>query len=289
MNTPQKKAGFVVLVGRSNVGKSTLLNALVGTKVAITSPKPQTTRLPIRGILTLPDGQAVFVDTPGIFKDARDTLSKKLMESVRQSLQDIDVVVYVADPTRAIGDEEKYLLALMEKIDAPKILAINKSDLREREKPFLEFYRDLAPKFAAVLEVSAERGSHVKTLAAQVMEYLPAGEFFYPEFQMTDMGQKEWLAELVREKLFLRLRQEVPYSVHVVCEDIEERDSGMLYVKATIYTNDSRYQRMIIGQGGRGVKEIGQAARKELQTVMNRPVYLDLNVDVDPHWQENVG
>ena len=287
MDQPKKKSGFAVLVGRSNVGKSTLLNSLVGTKVAITSPKAQTTRLPVRGILTTDEGQVVFVDTPGVFKESRDALSHQLLASVRQSLVDIDVVLYVVDPSRGIAEEEKYVLSLLEAVQKPKILVINKIDLRD--PPFIDFYRDLAPNFTAMIEVSAERGTHVKTLANKVMELMPEGDYYYPEFQLTDMGQKEWLAELIREKLFLRLRQELPYSVNVVCEDVEDRENGTLYIKATIYTNNVRYRSMIVGARGRGIKEIGQSARKELETVMNRPIYLDLNVDVDRHWQENFG
>lgn len=286
MDQPQKKAGFAVLVGRSNVGKSTLLNALVGTKVAITSPKAQTTRLPVQGILTSDIGQAVFVDTPGVFKGTRDPLSKILLDGVRQSLKDVDVIVYVADPTRSIGEEEKFLLALIAQIDKPKILVINKIDLHE--KPFMDFYRDLAAQFTEVMEISAEKGTHVKALAQKVLGYLPEGDFYYPEFQVTNMGQKEWLAELIREKLFLRLRQEVPYSVHVVCDEVENRANGMLYIRATVYTNDTRYQRMIIGKGARGIKEIGQSTRKELEIVMNCPVFLDLTVEVDRHWQDRL-
>lgn len=286
MDQPKTKAGFAVLVGRSNVGKSTLLNALVGTKVAITSPKPQTTRLPVRGILTQEGAQAVFIDTPGVFKNTKDSLSKKLLDYVNQSLVDIDVILYVVDPTRAIAEEEKYIQSMLEHVNKPKILVINKIDLKDAH--FLEFYRDLAPKFSDVVEISAERGTHVKTLASKVLALLPEADFYYPEFQLTDMNQKVWMAELIREKLFLRLRQEVPYSVHVVCDEIETRENGVVYVKATIYTNADRYQRMIIGQGGRGVKEIGQSTRKELQTVLNVPVYLDLDVQVDPHWQDNM-
>ncbi len=283
---PNKKSGFAVLVGRSNVGKSTLLNALVGTKVAITTPKPQTTRLPIHGILSTEEGQAVFVDTPGIFQKSRDRLTKKLLEAVTQSLKDVDVVVYVVDPTRAIGDEEKYVLRIVEAIEKPKLLVINKSDLRN--KPYLGHYRDLAPKFSEVLEVSALNGTHVKALAQAILQHLPEGEPFYPEFQFTNLPNEQWVAELIREKLFLRLRQEVPYSVHVVVEEMERRENGTIYIKATVLTTEERYQRMIIGRGGRGIKEIGQSTRNELEAVTGAKVYLDLTVEVDPHWVERL-
>jgi GTP-binding protein Era len=283
-----KKSGFAVMVGRSNVGKSTLLNALVGSKIAITSPKPQTTRLPVQGILTRPEGQVVFVDTPGIFQDARDALSKRLTQAAKESLRDIDVVVHVVDPTRSIGDEERAVGRLVAASSKPKLLVINKTDLRERERPFTDHYRDLAPGYDAAFEVSARTGKDLDRLADAIFERLPEGEPHYPEGQLTNMPNEAWLAELIREKLFLRLREEVPYSTHVEVEEVERRADGTLYVKATIFTNEERYKRMIIGRGGQGIKEIGQSARRELQTVTNGPVYLDLTVETDPHWMERL-
>ncbi len=277
-----KKAGFVVIVGRSNVGKSTLINALVGSKVSITTPKPQTTRLPIHGILTREEGQIVFVDTPGVLKGAKDQLSKALAESVKSSMNDIDVVLYVADPTRSIGDEERSALRTIESITKPKILIINKMDLEK--KPFLDFYRDLGEKFDEVLEVSALRGTHIKSIINLLYDILPEGEAYYPEYQITNTPNSEWTAELIREKLFLRLRQEVPYSVYVQVTEMDERENGVVYIAATIFTNQDRYKRMIIGKGGRGIREIGQSTRKELEGVMDKKIFLDLNVEVDPHW-----
>lgn len=270
------------MIGRSNVGKSTLMNSLVGSKIAITTPKPQTTRLPIQGIMTRPQGQIVFVDTPGVLKGAKDLLSKRLAEAVRSSLQDVDVVAYVVDPTREIGDEEKAVMQMIQNTEAKKILVINKIDLHK--KPFIDFYRDLADQFDDVVEVSALKGTHTKTLIEKFYTHLPEGEQFYPEHQLTNMPNKYWLAEIIREKLFLRLRQELPYSTHVEVTEISDRDNGMLYIAATIFTTTDRYKRMIIGQGGRGVREIGQSVRKELETVMERKIFLDLNVDVDAHW-----
>jgi GTPase len=280
-----KKTGFAVMIGRSNVGKSTLMNTLVGSKVAITTPKPQTTRLPIQGILTREEGQIVFVDTPGVFRNMRDNLTKKLNESVRDSLQEVDVILYVVDPTRSIGDEEKAVMGMLKNIDVPKILVINKMDIPR--KPHYDFYRDLEDQFDEVLEVSATKGSHVKPLIDLIFELLPESEeTYYPAGQITNMPNKVWLAELIREKLFLRLRQEAPYTIHVEVEKVEERKDKMMYIKATIYTTEDRYKRMIIGKGGRGIKEIGQSTRKELEVVMQSKVFLDLNVDVNPHWLE---
>lgn len=276
------KSGFVVMIGRSNVGKSTLMNTIIGSKIAITTPKPQTTRLPIQGIITREEGQMVFVDTPGVLKGAKDALSKKLAEAVRASLDDVDVIAYIVDPTREIGSEEREVMRLVQKVDKPKILIINKVDLRN--KPYIDFYRDLSEEFTETIEVSALKGTHVKTLVQQLFEHLPEGDYYYPEHQLTNMPNKFWLAELIREKLFLRLRQEVPYSTHVEVTEMEERENGVIYMAATIFTTDDRYKRMIIGKGGRGIREIGQSTRKELEAVLQTRLFLDLTVEVDPHW-----
>lgn len=278
----EKKSGVVVMIGRSNVGKSTLLNSLIGSKIAITTPKAQTTRLPIHGVLTREQGQIVFVDTPGVFKKAKDDLTKTLNQSIKDSLEDIDAILYVVDPTREIGDEEKMALRLIEPLAIPKILVINKTDLPHPR--YIDFYRDLAEQFDSAVEVSALHGRHMGTLIERLFEHMPEGHSFYPDHQLTSMSHTKWLAELLREKLFLRLRQEIPYSVHVEVQEALTRPDGTFYIRATIFTTEDRYKRVIIGKGGRGIKEIGQSARRELEAVMDQKVFLDLTVDVDRHW-----
>ncbi len=277
-----KKSGFVVIIGRSNVGKSTLMNALVGSKIAITTPKPQTTRLPIQGILTREEGQMIFVDTPGVMRKKRDLLTKKLHETVVQSLKGVDVIIYLVDPTREIGEEEKEAMRLSQSSKAKRVLVINKIDLTNQM--FIDFYRDLAGGFDAMVEVSALRDLNLENLIKTLFEFLPEGEQYYPDGQLTNIPNHSWMAELIREKLFLRLRQEVPYSTHVELTAFEQRDNGVMYIAATIFTTEERYKRMIIGKNGRGVKEIGQSTRNELEGVLNQKVFIDLNVDVDAHW-----
>lgn len=279
------KSGFVVLLGRSNVGKSTLLNSLVGTKVAITSPKPQTTRFAIHGIVHDPRGQIVFVDTPGIFEKAHDHITKALNERAREAVRDINAIVYVADPTRPIGNEEHMVLRLIEPLKIPKILAINKIDVRDA--PYIEEYRALLDRFNAVLEVSGLHRKNLKQLIEVVLEYLPEGEPFYPEFQFTNIEHRTWLAELIREKVFIQMGSEVPYTVGVELETAEERKSrggAMLYIKANILTTAPRYKKMLVGSRGQKIKEMGSVARKELEAVLGRRVFLDLEVVVEPHW-----
>jgi GTP-binding protein Era len=277
------KSGFAVLIGRSNVGKSTLLNALVGSKVAITTPKAQTTRHAIQGVVTEEPGQIVFVDTPGVLQKS-DQLTKKLLNIVRESMKDIDVIVYVVDPTREIGDEENQVLRMVKKFAQPKIFVINKIDARR--KPFIDNYRDLAEDFDRIVEVSALRGSNIGELKQQIYELLPEGEPYYPAGQLTNMPNDFLIAELIREKLYLRLRQELPYQIHVEVDEIEERESGTLFISARVITSEPKHKSMIIGKGGRGIKEIGQSARKELEAVTNKKVYLELDVEVDKHWME---
>jgi len=298
------KSGFVTLVGRSNVGKSTLLNTLVGTKLAIVTDKPQTTRDIIHGVLNSAEGQAVFVDTPGIFKDKAGGLTGKLTEKAREAVQEIDVVIYVVDPQKPIGSEERFVMSILRKLEIPKILVINKCELPAKEKPFLDDYKMLADEidFAAVMELSALRNRHVEPLRQKVMELLPEGEPTYPPEQLTNVDSKFWVAEIIREKIFMALRKEVPYTVHVEVESIEEKEMkpdsgkpssttsepGVFVITAIIYTNDSRYKKMIVGAGGRAIKEIGIAARKELETALNKKVFLDLDVQTDKHWEDKI-
>jgi GTP-binding protein Era len=238
--------------------------------------------LPIHGILTRNEGQIVFVDTPGMLKGAKDALSKALTESLKNALSDVDILMYVADPTRVIGDEEKSMLRMVEQIDKPKIMVINKMD--DNNKPYLDFYRDLSDKFDHTFEVSAKESAHIKPLIDKLFEILPEGEQFYPAYQITNMANNVWVSELIREKLYLRLRQEVPYTIHVEVTAMEERENNVMYIAATIFTTEDRYKRMIIGQGGRGIREIGQSTRKELESVMGKKIYLDLQVETNPHW-----
>ena len=285
---PQKRAGFVSLVGRSNTGKSTLLNALIGTKIAIATPKPQTTRQSIHGVLHAPEGQIVFVDTPGIFEKRGDKLTAKLNQAAREALNGIDLALYVVDATRAIGAEEETVMKMVKAANIPTILVINKIDERPR---YIEDYRAIATDFGGVVEVSALKGTHLKSLINETLKRLPFGEPLYPEHQITNVDNRFWYAELIREKVFLRLHQEVPYTVAVEVDEIELKPSKQgetLYIKARILTDTDKHKRMLIGAGGRKIREIGTMVRKELEQIQGKKVFLDLEVEDDPHWTERI-
>lgn len=284
------KAGFVALIGRSNVGKSTLLNALVGTKVAITSSKPQTTRHQIRGILHDPRGQIVFVDTPGIFEQSRGPLTAHLNKTAKAATDGVDAIVYVVDPSRAVGNEEHIVLRVLKGASAPVILCINKTDLRDQ--PFLSEFEELGRPFAAVLQVSALRHRGLKPLVDAIFERLPEGEPLYPEFQFTDMEHRFWVAELIREKIFIQMGAEIPYHASVEVQSIEDKPDAVPPIRvitATILTDNPRHKQMLIGKGGRKIKEIGWSARRELEAVLGIKIYLDLTVEVDDRWMDRLG
>ena len=269
------------------MGKSALLNTLVGTKIAAVTDKPQTTRNIIHGVLNTAQGQAVFVDTPGVFKDKANPLSGKLIQRVHEALQGINIIIYVADPGKSLGAEERATLAMIRNLDIPKLLVINKSDLPEKEKIYLDDYKALADQFTEVFELSALQNRHVQPLRDKVFELLPVGEPTYPPAQLTNMDEKFWVAELIREKIFKALRQEVPYTTHVEVTEIEDKPD-VFVIHATVYTYDSRYKKMIIGAGGRSIKEIGIAARKELEAALNKKVFLELDVETDRRWEERI-
>jgi len=288
MTKEQKlKSGFITLIGRSNVGKSTLMNTLVGTKIAAVTEKPQTTRSNIHGIINDEQGQAVIVDTPGVLKHKKSLMAGKMLKRVRESLQDIELIIYVVDPCKSLGEEERYALSIVRKLDIPKILVINKSDLGDKLKAYLTDYQDLSEEFDATFELSALKNKHIKPLYNKIFELLPEGEEIYPRNQSTNLNEKQWVAEIIREKIFMILRQEIPYSTHVEVEDIEDKPD-VVVIKATVFTKDRNYKKMIIGTGGRMIKAVGMKARKELEIALNKKIFIELEVETDKHWEERI-
>ncbi len=285
------KQGIVLLIGRPNVGKSTFLNNLIGQKVAITSPKPQTTRFPIRALYEDERGQITFVDTPGVFGKAKDSLSKKINEQTLNSIsQEIDLVLYMVDQTRRRDFEEAKVLGIVRKIKKPKILVINKID--PHEKTYLPQYRFLEEEFQYVFQISALKKLHLKPLLQKILDLIPLSseasakenQHIYP---LLNMDSKTFIAELIREKIFLMTGDELPYTATVVVDEIEERaGKNLTYIKARILTTHDRYKKMLIGKKGRKIKEMGSYARKEIELATSKKIYLDLTVETDPHWQE---
>ncbi len=281
------KSGFAILIGRSNVGKSTLLNTLVGTKIAATSFRAQMTRDIIHGAVNTPDGQVVFIDTPGIFKDKKSSLTAKLINKAQSALEGVDVIVYVVDPSREIGPEERYTFGLIRHLPIPKVLVINKSDLPSDERTHQAEYVAWGPNFDSVFTLSALRGSHITPLKDKIISLLPEGEPLYPTEQLTNVHNFFWVAELIREKVFSVLDKEVPYSITVETDNIEEK-KDVTVITARVLTDEERYKRIIIGERGARIKEIGQMARRELEQALNKKVFLELEVEVDSHWVERM-
>ncbi len=280
------KSGFVTLVGRSNVGKSTLLNALVGTKVAIVTPKAQTTRHPVRGVLHDPRGQIVFVDTPGIFLGKKDHVSQRLNKLAEEQLEGIEAILYVVDPARESGAEEENIQRLLRKLDIPILLLINKSDLLTKQKPYLDAARTIDVGQRGLIEISALKRQDLNRVVDTLFALLPEGVAHYPDQQVTDLGHREWVEELIREKIFLRLSQELPYTIKVEVTEMEQQPNGVRKIEATVWTTEERYKGMIIGAKGSMLKLIGTDARKELEGAGGDKVFLDLHVDVDPKWPQ---
>lgn len=283
------KSGIVALIGRPNVGKSTLLNNILGHKVSITSPKPQTTRFSIQAVYEDERGQVVFVDTPGIFGKVEDAVAKRINPRAEESItKGIDLLLYVIDHTRERDFEENQALGMTRKVTCPKILVINKTDIKR--PTHIVQYKFMESEFDAVVEVSALTHKNLNQLIDLVFEFLPEGD---PVVNSQEMAQpamnidsKTFVAELIREKAFLFLRREVPYTLTTIVDDIDERENGTLYIKARILTSADRYKAMIVGHKGAMIKEISMATRKEIETASNKKVYVDLTVETDPHWME---
>lgn len=285
------KRGTVLLIGRPNVGKSTFVNNVIGQKVAITSPKPQTTRFPIQAYYEDERGTIYFVDTPGILDKVSDSLSKKVNnQTIDAAHNQVDVVIYMVDHTRRRDFEEGKVLGIVRKINKPKILVINKIDKQE-EGTFLPQYEFMRDEFADVFIISGINKTHVKPLMDRIFELLPeqkeADEHKEnPNYPLVNLDSKTFIAELIREKVFLKMGEEIPYQTTVVVDEITERTNKLTYIKARILTTDARYKKMLIGAGGRKIKEMGGMARKDIALATSKKIFLDLTVEVDPHWPE---
>jgi GTP-binding protein Era len=282
------RSGFVAVVGRPNVGKSTLINAYLGQKIAIVSSKPQTTRNRLLGILTRDDAQVVFVDTPGIHTP-QHLLGKVMVEAARRSIPDADVILFLVDGSQAPGGEDVLVAnAIGEHAhQAPVVLALNKMDLWSgAEPPYLDQYTQLLP-VAARLPLSASRGDNCSELLQLIVSYLPLGPRYFPAEQVTDQHTRFIVAELVREAALTRLHQEVPYALAVMTEEFKERSQDMTYISVTVFVERESQKGIVIGQGGRTLKEIGQAARAEIERLVGTRVYLELHVKVRPKWRQD--
>lgn len=277
------RAGIAALVGRTNVGKSTLLNALVGRKVSIVTPKPQTTRHTVQGIVHRPEGQIVFVDTPGFFKTRASALVNELHGRARDALEGIDVVVHVVDPSREIGEEDQMVMDALAKVPQPRILCLNKSDLRRR--PAAAEWRTKAVDYAAVVETSGRNHTGLEDVLSAVMQRLPVHPPLYPEDQVTNAHRDFQIAELIREQVYLQTGEEVPYRTVIELDSVEpavtKDGQPFLHIKAAVLTPNDRYQRMLIGVGARMIRGIGTGARQELEERLGQKVFLDLDVLVD--------
>ncbi len=284
---PGHRSGFVAVIGKPNVGKSTLMNAYLGQKVAIVSEKPQTTRWRIRGILTRPDAQVIFVDTPGIHQP-KHKLGEFMVETATRAIPDADVILFVVDVSEMPTAEDEQIARLIEEHGrAPVILALNKADLLppERVIPHTDAYFKLV-KHEDWMLVSATRGDNLDKLLDMIIAHLPEGPRYYPEDQITDQSVRTIAAELIREQVLHFTHQEVPHAVAVVVEDFKERGPNLTYISATIYVEKDSQKGIIIGKEGRMLKRIGQAARREIEALLGTKVYLDLWVKVRKKWRK---
>lgn len=285
MNKPFR-SGFVSIIGRPNAGKSTLLNALVGQKVAIVADKPQTTRTSIQGVLTTPEAQVVFLDTPGIHR-GDSPLNKRLMDAVRASLEERDVLLFVADAHRAFGEQDRKAIDVARKTSAPVVLVLNKVDLVKEKAlllPLIEQYKQTF-EFADFIPVSASRKTGLDELMKVIVERLPEGPLYFPEDHVTDQPERFLAAELVREKALLATRQEVPHSVTVSVDKWEETPR-LTSIFATIHVERDGQKAIVIGSKGAMLKRIGTLAREEMERIFGVKIYLDLHVRVQPGWRE---
>lgn len=284
-----RKSGFAALIGRPNVGKSTLMNRLIGQKIAITSNKPQTTRNRIQTVYTDERGQIIFLDTPGIHK-AQNKLGEYMVDVAEKTLADVDLVMWLVEPSTYIGAGEQNIIKLLKNTDKPVILVINKVDTVEKEEilKFIDAYRK-EMDFAEIVPVSALKGTNTDDLLSTIFNYLPAGPMYFDEDTVTDQPMRQIVSELIREKALRCLSDEVPHGIAVTVEKMKERDdsSGLWDIEATIICERDSHKGIIIGKGGAMLKKIGSAARYEIERMMEARVNLRLWVKVRREWRDS--
>ncbi len=279
------KSGFVAVLGRPNAGKSTLVNRLVGRKVAIVSPRPQTTRNRIQGIVNRDDAQVVLMDTPGIHKPG-SLLNRQMMDEVHQALEGIDALLLMVDAGEDFGAGDRFAVELVQRFDGPALLLVNKIDRIEKTRllPLIERYSK-AHTFAAILPISALTGDGVDETLAKLVELLPEGQAFFPPDQYTDQPERFLAAELVREKAILRTREELPHALAVLVDSFEE-SAKLIRIRATIYVEREGQKGIVIGKRGEMLKRIGTEARTELEELLGVKIFLELYVKVQRDWRD---
>lgn len=282
----QYKSGFAALIGRPNVGKSTLMNCLIGQKIAITSKKPQTTRNKIQTVYTSDEGQIVFVDTPGIHK-AKNKLGDYMVNVAEHSLKEVDVVLWLVEPTDYIGAGEQHIVEQLSKVKVPVILVVNKIDTVKREQllVYIDAYRKLMD-FAEIVPVSALKDDNTDTLIKLIMKYLPYGSAFYDEDTITDQPMRQIVAELIREKVLRSIDEEIPHGVAVTIESMKF-SKKIVDIDATIICEKDSHKGIIIGKGGAMLKKIGSLARPEIEDLLEQHVNLQLWVKVKKDWRDS--
>lgn len=280
------KSGFATLIGRPNVGKSTLMNRLIGQKIAITSRKPQTTRNRIQTVLTLEEGQIVFLDTPGIHK-AKNKLGNYMVSVAEHTLEEVDVILWLVEPTDYIGAGERHIIEQLKKTKTPVILVINKTDTVKKEEVlhFIDVYRKELD-FQEIVPVSALKGDNTEELVKCILKYLPYGPAFYDEDTITDQPMRQIAAELIREKALRLLEDEIPHGVAVSIESMKEKGK-ICHIEATIVCERESHKGIIIGKGGQMLKKIGSAARPEIEKMLETQVNLQLWVKVKKDWRDS--
>jgi len=281
------KSGFAAIIGRPNVGKSTLLNRIAGRKIAIVSDKPQTTRNQVRGVYTDENAQIVFLDTPGIHKPF-SKLGDYMVKAAEGALDEVDVVLFLTDVSEQLGGGDRYIIERLKKTQTPVILVLNKIDKVPRDEvlPVIDTYRKLHD-FAEIVPISAVRGDNVERLLELLIRYLPEGPMFYPPGQVTDHPERFICAELIREKILLLTREEVPHSVAVEIESMAEDERGTVRIGAVIYVERESQKGILIGKGGAMLKEIGRQAREEMERLLGSKIFLELWVKVKKDWRNH--